>query len=379
MKKITFIILLFSLFNCEKNGESISDLNAKKMEIISKIETLEKELAKVDSNLVVLDTNKAVVEDLPLVSTFTTELGYFEHFIEIQGQITSKKEVIIRPEINGTVEKIYVSEGEFIKEGSPIFKLSNSMLIAQKQEIEEQISFAKFMLDKQEKLYGEGIGSEIQLKEVQTRYNSLEKSLATLMTQLNKTTLVAPFSGYVEKLYVQTGESISPANPSIQLVGIDDLYLTADVSENLISDISIGDSVSAYLPSLGINIGGAQIYRTGKLINPVNRTIKIEAKISSPNKQLVPNLMAIIKIRDYTKENSISLSSRLISKNATGSSYLKILDENNIVGIKAVSLGKQSGNYVEIISDISPGVKVIDAGKNNVVEGQKVNVIPSNN
>ena len=89
--------------------------------------------------------------------------------------------------------------------------------------------------------------------------------------------------------------------------------------------------------------------------------------------------MAIIKIRDYTKENSISLSSRLISKNATGSSYLKILDENNIVGIKAVSLGKQSGNYVEIISDISPGVKVIDAGKNNVVEGQKVNVIPSNN
>ena len=155
--------------------------------------------------------------------------------------------------------------------------------------------------------------------------------------------------------------------------------LLSRVISRYLSDISIGDSVSAYLPSLGINIGGAQIYRTGKLINPVNRTIKIEAKISSPNKELVPNLMAIIKIRDYTKENSISLSSRLISKNATGSSYLKILDENNIVGIKAVSLGKQSGNYVEIISAISPGVKVIDAGKNNVVEGQKVNVIPSNN
>mgnify|MGYP006448467825 FL=1 len=72
MKKITFTILLFSLFSCGKNGDSISDLNAKKMEIISNIETLEKELAKIDSNLVVLDTNKIVVEDLPLVSTFTT-------------------------------------------------------------------------------------------------------------------------------------------------------------------------------------------------------------------------------------------------------------------------------------------------------------------
>ena len=89
--------------------------------------------------------------------------------------------------------------------------------------------------------------------------------------------------------------------------------------------------------------------------------------------------MAIIKIRDYTKENSISLSSRLISKNATGNSYLKVLDDDNVVTIKAVSLGKQNGNYVEILSEISPGLRVVDAGKNNVVEGQKVNVIPTNN
>jgi membrane fusion protein, multidrug efflux system len=379
MKNSPFILLLLILFGCGKNIDSIDELTAKKMKLISNIENLERELAEIDSNLIILDTNNVVQEDLPLVSTFVTELGFFEHYIEIQGQITSKKEVIVRPEINGTVEAIYVSEGEFIKEGSPILKLSNALLIAQQQEIKEQVSFAKFMLEKQEKLFGDGIGSEIQLKELQTRYSSLEKSMATLMTQLNKTTLIAPFSGYAEKLFIQTGESISPANQVIQLIGIEDLYLTADVSENLISDISIGDSVSAYLPSLDINIGGAKINRTGKLINPVNRTIKIEAKIESPNKKIVPNLMAIIKIRDYTKENSISLASRLISKNAAGSSFLKTLDNNNIVRIKNVFLGRQHGNAVEIVSDIAPGLRVIDAGKNNVIEGQKVNVIPSNN
>ena len=56
-----------------------------------------------------------------------------------------------------------------------------------------------------------------------------------------------------------------------------------------------------------------------------------------------------------------------------------MLDNDNIVNIKAVSLGKQNGNYVEILSEISPGLRVVDAGKNNVVEGQKVNVIPINN
>ena len=379
MKKVSFIILILALFGCGKTLETVDDLSAKRMEIVSNIETLEKELAQIDSSLLVLDTTKIEKEDLPLVSTYTTELSFFEHYTEIQGQISSKKEVIIRPEINGTVEKIFVNDGAFVKKGDPLFRMSNSMLVAQQKEIEEQISFAKFLLEKQEKLFSDGIGSEIQLKEVQTRYNALEKSMQTLKTQLEKTTLNAPFSGYAEKVFVQTGEAISPANPSVHLIGLDDLYLTADVSENLISDISLGDSVSAYLPSLDKNIDGAQVSRIGKLINPVNRTVKIEAKVISSKLNLVPNLMAIIKIRDYTKENSISLSSRLISKNATGNSYLKVLDDDNVVTIKAVSLGKQNGNYVEILSEISPGLRVIDAGKNNVVEGQKVNVIPTNN
>ena len=378
MKKVSFIILILALFGCGKTLETVDDLSAKRMEIVSNIETLEKELAQIDSSLLVLDTTKIEKEDLPLVSTYTTELSFFEHYTEIQGQISSKKEVIIRPEINGTVEKIFVTDGAFVKKGDPLFRMSNSMLVAQQKEIEEQISFAKFLLEKQEKLFSNGIGSEVQLKEVQTRYNALEKSMQTLKTQLEKTTLIAPFSGYAEKVFIQTGEAISPANPSVHLIGLDDLYLTADVSENLISDISIGDSVSAYLPSLGENLGGAQVSRIGKLVNPVNRTVKIEAKVVSSKLNLVPNLMAIIKIRDYTKENSISLSSRLISKNATGNSYLKVLDDDNIVNIKAVSLGKQNGNYVEILSEISPGLRVVDAGKNNVVEGQKVNVIPTN-
>ena len=379
MKKVSFIILILALFGCGKTLETVDDLSAKRMEIVSNIETLEKELSQIDSSLLILDTTKIEKEDLPLVSTYTTELSFFEHYTEIQGQISSKKEVIIRPEINGTVEKIFVTDGAFVKKGDPLFRMSNSMLVAQQKEIEEQISFAKFLLEKQEKLFSDGVGSEVQLKEVQTRYNALEKSMQTLKTQLEKTTLNAPFSGYAEKVFVQTGEAISPANPSVHLIGLDDLYLTADVSENLISDISLGDSVSAYLPSLDKNIDGAQVSRIGKLINPVNRTVKIEAKVISSKLNLVPNLMAIIKIRDYTKENSISLSSRLISKNATGNSYLKVLDDDNVVTIKAVSLGKQNGNYVEILSEISPGLRVIDAGKNNVVEGQKVNVIPTNN
>ena len=327
------------------------------------------------SNLLALDTTKVENEDLPLVSIQVAEESFFEHFIELQGQISSKKEVVLRAEINGTISSLYVKEGEFIKKGEPILNLSNSLLLAQKEELKEQLDFAKFLLDKQKKLYEDGVGSEIQLKEIQSRYNGLEKSMQTLMTQLNKTILYAPFSGYVEKLFIQSGEAIGPANSVLQLVGLNDLYITADVSENLLSEISMGDSVSAFIPSLNQRVDNMNITRIGKVINPINRTVKIEAKVVSPLEKLVPNLMAVVKIRDYSKESCISISTRLISKNAKGESFIKVINSDNIVSSVSVFLGKQNGNNVEIISNLNPGTKIIDEGKNNVVDGQKIKVI----
>ena len=374
MKNKSIIALFLIAISCGENN-SKDELTSRRAEIITSIESLEKELAEIDSNLLALDTNKVEVEDLPLVSIQIANEGIFEHFTEIQGQISSKKEVVLRTEINGTIESLYISEGEFISKGEPVLNLSNSLLLAQKEELKEQLDFSKFLLDKQQKLYKDGIGSEIQLKEIQTRYNGLEKSMQTLMTQLNKTTLYAPFSGYAEKLFIQSGEAIGPANPVLQLVGINDLYITADVSENLLSEVSIGDSVSAFIPALNQSVDSTKITRIGKVINPVNRTVKIEAKINYPVENLVPNLMAVVKIRDYLKENCISISTRLISKNASGESFLKILNSENIVSSIPVSLGKQNGNTVELTSKLMPGTKIIDEGKNNVVDGQKVKVI----
>ena len=374
MKNKSIIALLFIAISCgEKNSKD--ELINRRTEIVNSIDNLEKELAEIDSNLLALDTTKVENEDLPLVSIQVAEESFFEHFIELQGQISSKKEVVLRAEINGTISSLYVKEGEFIKKGEPILNLSNSLLLAQKEELKEQLDFAKFLLDKQKKLYEDGIGSEIQLKEIQSRYNGLEKSMQTLMTQLNKTILYAPFSGYVEKLFIQSGEAIGPANSVLQLVGLNDLYITADVSENLLSEISMGDSVSAFIPSLNQRVDNMNITRIGKVINPINRTVKIEAKVVSPLEKLVPNLMAVVKIRDYSKESCISISTRLISKNAKGESFIKVINSDNIVSSVSVFLGKQNGNNVEIISNLNPGTKIIDEGKNNVVEGQRIKVI----
>ena len=103
--------------------------------------------------------------------------------------------------------------------------------------------------------------------------------------------VLAPFNGYVEELSVKLGESISPMNSICQLVNTDQLFVEADVSENLLSEVKKGDPLSVYFPSLDLQIADLVLNRIGKIINPINRTLKIEAKLPKVE-ILIPNLMA---------------------------------------------------------------------------------------
>ena len=149
--------------------------------------------------------------------------------------------------------------------------------------------------EKQQKLFNDGIGTEIQLKELENNVERFKKSIATLNTQIEKSILYAPFSGYVEQLNVQQGESIGPMNMIINLVGLEDLYVSADVSENLLPDLKVNNAVRVFFPALNEEIENLSLTRIGKVVNQVNRTIKIEAKLPKSNLPLVPNLMSIMQ------------------------------------------------------------------------------------
>ena len=175
---------------------------------------------------------------------------------------------------------------------------------------------------------------------------------------------------------VQVGESISPLNPVFHLVGVNDIYVSADVSENLLSQISINNPVEVYFPALGETVSDLKLTRIGKLVNATNRTVKIEAKINSPFDGLIPNLMAEIKINDYTNDSAVCLSSRLILKDSYGKTFVKTI-QNNIVKNIAVKVGKQQDELIEILSPLEVGTIIIDKGKSTVLEGQEIQIINS--
>jgi RND family efflux transporter MFP subunit len=312
----------------------------------------------------------------PLISVLKVEKKTFKDFFKAQGSVISKKMTYVKPEINGAIEKIHVTEGEYVEKGQALFTIATDLFNAQIAEINEQISFAEYVFNKQKKMFEDGVTTELQLKEAESGLNRAKKAKNTLLTQIEKSKVLAPFGGYIEEVLIKSGEIVSPMNYLCQLINTNELYAVADVSENLLSDISEKKPLSVYFPSLDLNIENLTVSRVGKVINAINRTVKIECKLPK-NNGLIPNLMAELNINHYTKDSAICLPSRLILKNSKGETFLKLVDDNNSVIIKNIVLGRNYQSEVEILSGVDEGVLIVDEGRSTVLEGQEVEVISS--
>ena len=87
---------------------------------------------------------KDLKNNKPLVSILELKKKPFKDFFYTQGHVISKKMAYVRPEINGTVIKILVEEGDYVKQGVPLFSISNELFNSQILELNEQVSFAEY-------------------------------------------------------------------------------------------------------------------------------------------------------------------------------------------------------------------------------------------
>ena len=200
-----------------------------------------------------------------------------------------------------------------------------------------------------------------------------------MKSQLSKSVVTAPFSGVVDEIITEQGNVVSPGQtPILRLVNLDDMYITADIPENYITNVTQGKSVEVTFPVLGETIE-TKVKQTGSYINPNNRTFNAEIEVPNKNRNIKPNLTARVKINDYTNENAIMVPQNIISENSSGEQYLYVLDktEDDHATAKRVIIetGKSQGDNIEVLKGLNGGELIIQEGARSVKEGQTVKIM----
>ena len=387
MKKIFYILTIsVLLLSCGKdNAKSIEkiiqegnlqDLRSKRAEIIAQQHEATNKLKQIDEAIAALDS----VKKLPLVTTIIAKDTLFNHYLELQGNVETKKNIVLYPEMSGILTKIYVTQGQKVSKGQLLARIDDGGLSQQLSQVEVQAQLAKTTFDRQKRLWEQKIGSEIQFLEAKTNFEAQQNVVSQIKRQLARTTINAPFSGVIDDIITQQGSVVSPGQtPVIRIVNLDDMYIETEVPERYISNITIGKDVEVYFPVLGKTIT-TKIRQVGNYINPNNRSFMVEVGIPSNGGTVKPNLTAKVKINDYTNEKAILIPQSIISENAEGDQYTYVTsdkDTENIAEARRVIIktGKTQGDLIEITEGIQNGDAVISEGARSVKDGQKVKIL----
>jgi RND family efflux transporter MFP subunit len=374
MKKVVLIATSLLLIACgEKSTDDlIKDKNI--TELKNRKATIQAELEKIDAAL--LKGNKAP-ESEALVSVLTIKDTVFNHYLEIQGNVNTKENILVQPEFGGTLTALNVKAGQRVSKGQILGKVDDAGMSQQLASIENQYALAKTTFERQKNLWDKKIGSEIQFLQAQAQMISAQKSVAQMRAQVAKTVIRAPFSGTIDEVFVERGQVVAPSPQGLmRIVNLSNMYVSTTVPETYIGKLKVGTVVDVFLTSLGKTYKG-KVRQVANFINPSNRSFGIEVSVPNPDNLLRPNQVAKLKIIDYTVNNAIIVPTNVVQEDGEHNKFVFIA--TNVSGKKGVAkkvlikVGKSSDNVTEILSGLSANDVIVIEGANNIADGMKLN------
>ncbi len=298
----------------------------------------------------------------------------FEHFIEVTGKVESEYNINVSPETSGIINEIFVTEGQDVSKDFVMAKLNTNILERTLEELEVQLDLASTTFKRQKNLWDQHIGSEMQYLQAKNSQESLEKRIESVKTQIALAEVKAPIDGVVDVVYQEKGDIGGPQTPFAKVVNISKIKIYADVSESYITAIKKGAKVNVFFPALNRELQ-TTIQRIGNTIDPNNRTFRVRLDINNANKTIKPNLVSIVRFRDYVAENAIVVPSLYIKQDFKGD-YAYISDESNgkTVAKKVyVTTGVTNNNMTEVTDGLDAGMKIISEGYSQVASGTVIN------
>jgi len=373
MKNIYLVlIILFSIASCQKKeviSQDIQKLQEQRNALKIQMDSLGKKLKSINEQLSKLDKSKK----LQVVTTLPVKKGIFKHFIEIQGTVKADKNIEIRPEMGGIVKAIYVKEGQRVSKGQTLVQLDDATVTNSIVQLNTQLSLAKTTFERQERLWKQKIGSEMQFLQAKAQKENLENNLASLRTQARKMKIIAPFSGVVDEIFPKNGELTSPQMPVVRLLNLNKVYVEAEVTETYLPVIKIGTETNIYFPSINKKVD-AKIAQIGNFINPNNRSFKTRINISNKDKLIKPNLLADLKILDF-KAEGISIPSTLVQQDQNGDNYVFVINtanKENKVEKKIITIGSEYNQEIFIPKGLTENDTLVNEGARLVKAGEIV-------
>ncbi len=382
MKHTLIIILaIFLIASCQQGGADQwpDDLAGKKALVKEKrtaLKELQADIALLKEEIMEMDTTQQE-ESRRAVKIDTISTEDVSRFVEIQSVVEADDAVMASSETGGRITQMVVREGQNVRKGQLIASVDMQSVDKQLDELQTALTLAEDVFQRQSKLWEQNIGSEIQYLQAKNNKERIEKSMETARFQLTKANVYAPISGVVDMSMKEAGEMAGPGEPIVKIMNTYKVKVIADVPERYLPVVKRGQMVEVHFPALNED-RTLRIASVGRTINPANRTF--EAEVALLNKQGIfkPNLMAIMKLKDFEAKDAVAIPLVLVQQEVTGKDYVYVKADgpDGAYAKKIyVAMGERSEGNVIITEGLKVGDQIIIEGGRGLAENELIELM----
>ncbi len=382
MKHTLIIILtLFLIASCQQSGTDQwpEDLAGKKALVKEKrtaLKELQAEIKLLKDEIMEMDTTQQE-ESRRAVKIDTISTEDISRFVEIQSVVEADDAVMASSETGGRITQMVVREGQNVRKGQLIASVDMQTVNKQLDELQTALTLAEDVFQRQSKLWEQNIGSEIQYLQAKNNKERIEKSMETARFQLTKANVYAPISGVVDMSMKEAGEMAGPGEPIVKIMNTYKVKVVADVPERYLPVVKRGQMVDVHFPAIDED-RTLRIASVGRTINPANRTFEAEVELLNKKGIFKPNLMAIMKLKDFEAKAAVAIPLVLVQQEVSGKDYVYIKADgpDGAYAKKIyVVLGERSEGNVIITEGLKVGDQIIIEGGRGLAENELIELM----
>ena len=312
----------------------------------------------------------SIPEEVKLVRGVRSRAEQKTVHLEVRGQTKANRIVQVKSEVAGKIEALPGEKGMQVEKGDLLCRVAVDARQNQYRQALAELQSAQLEYDGFADLEAKGLQSEVLMAKARAALAQSKTRVKQARLTLEKTSLVAPFSGIVDSQPVEMGDFLTPGAICVTLIEVDPILVVGQVAEKNVDQISLHDQVDVNLIT-GRKLSG-RVSFIGHSPNMSTRTFPLEVTVSNPGAEVRSGVTAEMRV-PVGRE-----AVHLISPASM------VLDDRGEVGVRIVDSGKRvrfinikvvgEGPAGVFIKGLPNEVDLITVGQEEVFEGQVVEI-----
>ncbi|MDD4226158.1 MAG: efflux RND transporter periplasmic adaptor subunit [Mariniphaga sp.] len=295
-------------------------------------------------------------------------------YLDFSGTIEPSQTIPLSFRTTGTVEKVLVEEGDFVKEGQLLAVVDDT-----DAQTMYEISLSKYQqatdaYDRLKSVYDKGSLPEIKWIEMETNLAQAKSTLELSKNNLEKCKLFAPANGIIGNRNIEPGMSaINISGSPLEIVDIKTVNIKIPVPENEISKIKKGLAATITVSALGNKKYEGTITNVSQVADRFSRTYDAKILVTNTDFELKPGMVCDVRLHIQLDEFSVLVPYPSVSEDSDGNSFVYLVDATNKRAKKQiVKTGNFVGSDIEIISGLTEGQEVVCKGNNKLMDNSLI-------